>query len=209
MSVDEQTLLDQLQRAEEAAQANRIEFAEECFLRVYDQTLDSRSPAELRACRDLVVLYSREQRVFESLLFARRLARLAELMGDAFQHAFALMSVGGVLKDAEDWEELEPALVAIAGVAASVPEEDGFRLRRNVAGMRAEAAIQAGNLDSAAADIDQVRASIERYGAIPAEMLWLHSLDALRALARERFEEVIAHVAKARGLEVPQAIGGA
>ena len=203
-------LISAIAAARAEADAGRAEAAEEIFLDVLSRSRDSASRAEVQACSSLVTLYSREQRDFETLPFARRLIALATELDDHGLLCRGLAAVAGAFEDLDDLDRCERIIDSLQSTLSlfGALGLDTLKYRRIVHSYRTSIALTRGQTDPAVSELEALRESFAESEPTPAEQRWIAVLDARVYLALGLPKSARDAVTRGRAIDAPAAIGG-
>jgi hypothetical protein len=183
---------------QEAADDGRLEEAEGAFRGVLDRRRGSGHRLERWACLSLSKLYAHQRRGFEALVMARLGAALARKSENAWDLAVARARICAALQVLGDAERLAAAVEELDRALGGVPADRARPLRFFVHGARVEAALEAGDLETARRRLEDLKA-LAATGPVGDPRLPPY-LEALVESRAGRPREALAHLAKARAL---------
>ena len=184
-----------------AADGGRPEEAERIFGALLAEHRGTGHRYERLACLSLAKHYAHQRRGYEALVLARSAAGLARKGGHPYDLCVARSRICMALQVLQDAERLAAAVVELDRSLADLPPDRSRPLRVRVEGWKAEAALDAGNLEAARAAIAAQRATADDRGSMPGDDRHPVYLEALLRWNEGRPEEALALVERAR--EIP------
>lgn len=125
------------------------------FRLALEDTWGTGSHAERVACVNLAMILSRQRRLFEAFAISRRACRLAFASGDPLAICLAHAQLAKMLLELGDMPGFERAVEAAESSRPEIDENVAGWVPHLLAGLRAEVAIQHGDLDAAQEAVDE------------------------------------------------------
>jgi tetratricopeptide (TPR) repeat protein len=187
--------------AQVAADGGRPEEAERLLRELLDEHRGTGHRYERLSCLSLAKLYAHQRRGYEALVLSRAAAVLARKGEHPWDLCVARSRICMALQVLQDRERLAAAVEELDRSLDEVPAERARPLRFLVEGWKAEAALEAGELEQAAAALAAQRATADDRGAMPGDDRHPVYLKATLAWRSGKHEEALALVDRAR--EIP------
>jgi tetratricopeptide (TPR) repeat protein len=187
-------------RGQAAADAGRLEEAEDLFLALLRRERGTGSRTERFVCLCLARIYAQQRRGFEALCLSRAAADLARKAGDAWDLCIARARTCYALQVLDDGERLVPAVEELDRALDAVPPATGRPLRYGVWMFRTENALSVGDAAGARRALRGLLGLADAAGRLPGDPRQPLHLDAETLLLEGKPREALDRIAALRTL---------